>query len=32
VPVKPFQLMRDFVAVAPVNYSTSCWVANRYPQ
>ena len=28
VPVKPFQLMRDFVAVAPVNYSDLVLVAN----
>lgn len=28
IPVKPFQLMRDFVAVAPVNYSDLVLVAN----
>ena len=28
IPAKPFQLMRDFVAVAPVNYSDLVLVAN----
>ena len=28
IPTKPFQLMRDFVAVAPVNYSDLVLVAN----
>ena len=28
IPVKPFQLMRDFVAVAPINYSDLVLVAN----
>lgn len=28
VPTKPFQLMRDFVAVAPINYSDLVLVAN----
>ena len=28
IPIKPFQLMRDFVAVAPINYSDLVLVAN----
>ena len=28
IPVKPFQLMRDFVAIAPINYSDLVLVAN----
>jgi predicted acylesterase/phospholipase RssA len=29
MPQKPFVLMRDFVGVAPINYSTSCWSCIR---